>query len=207
MIKCIIFDCDGTLVDSEHLFNRALSDKLAELNICLSPEILLQRFRGIKFRNLLKALEDEYLVTLDDEFTKDYRLAVDALFVDQLVACSGVVETLARIDLAVCVASNGPLKKIKLALSVTGLADRFGANVFSAYEVNAWKPEPELFLYAAKKMSVTPSECLVVEDSLVGVEAALTAGMKAVLYDPQEIQPKINGVKKIKYFSEVLNHC
>lgn len=203
----MIFDCDGTLVDSEHLFNRALSEKLAELGVCLSPEALVQRFRGVKFLSVLNALEEEYLVTLDDAFTDEYRQAVEVLFSNELVACDGVSETLAGINLAMCVASNGPLKKMKLALSVTGLSVFFGDNVFSAYEVESWKPDPELFFHAARIMGFKPHECLVIEDSLVGIDAAKSAGMNAVLYDPKQLQMEISGVVKIKNFSELLNHC
>ena len=66
MIKCIIFDCDGTLVDSEHLFNRALSEKLPDKGVSLSIEELVQRFRGVKLLSVLEQLESEHLITLND---------------------------------------------------------------------------------------------------------------------------------------------
>ena len=207
MIKCLIFDCDGTLVDSEHLFNRALSEKLALLGVVVSAENLVQRFRGVKLTTVLETLEAEYLITLDQAFIESYRQLVEVLFSNELVACAGVAETLTDIKQAMCVASNGPLKKMKLALSVTGLTDFFADNIFSAYEVNAWKPDPGLFVYAAKKMGFKPDECLVVEDSLVGIDAAKLAGMSAILYDPKEVFMRISDVEKIKHFSELLSHC
>ena len=207
MIKCIIFDCDGTLVDSEHLFNRALSEKLSNKGVFLSAEKLVQRFRGVKLLAVLEQLEVEHSVTLNDEFVEDYRQLVELLFTNELVACEGVVDTLTKLDLAMCVASNGPIEKMLLALSVTNLASFFGENFFSAYEIKAWKPDPMLFLHAAKTMGYEPAECLVLEDSLVGIEAADAAGMKAVLYDPNDVHTEITGVKKIKHFSDVLNHC
>ena len=207
MIKCIIFDCDGTLVDSEYLFNRALSEKLSDKGIFISTKKLVQRFRGVKLLAVLEQLEAEHLVTLDDAFIEDYRNAVEVLFSNELLACIGVIETLPKINLAMCVASNGPVEKMQLALSVTGLSSFFGENIFSAYEVKTWKPDPGLFLHAAKTMGHKPAECLVIEDSLVGIDAANAAGMKAVLYDPNEIHKEIISVKKIKHFSDVLSHC
>ena len=206
MIKCIIFDCDGTLVDSELLFNRALSEKLYQKKVVISAEELVNRFRGIKLVSALEQLEKEHSVELNDEFIEDYRNLVEHLFTNELVACHGVVETLTNLSLAMCVASNGPLEKMQLALSVTGLSEFFGQNIFSAYTIQAWKPEPKLFLHAAKRMGYKPSECLVLEDSLVGIKAAKTAGMKPVLYDPNDVHSDSHAIEKIRYFSELTKH-
>ena len=84
-------------------------------------------------------------------------------------------------------ASNAPLEKIKQAVQVTNLEHFFDNNLFSSYVVQAWKPEPDLFLYAAKKMRVQPKNCVVVEDSIVGIEAAQRAGMKSFFYQPSKL--------------------
>ena len=206
MIKCLIFDCDGTLVDSEQLFNRALSEKLAPLGVCISAEVLVERFRGVKLTNILEVLEAEHSISLDEGFVNAYRQLVERIFSEELTACDGVIETLSQIDLAMCVASNGPINKMKLSLSVCGLASFFGDKLFSAYQVNSWKPEPDLFLHTANEMGFKPHECLVVEDSRVGIEAAESAGMRSVLYDPNDVHGEVAHDKKIKYFPEVLNY-
>src|SRR5262249_40554374 len=77
----------------------------------------------------------------------------------------------------VAVASNGPLEQTRVSLEVTGLLRYFSANVFSAYDVDAWKPDPRLFLHAATVLGVDPSRCAVVEDGLSGIEAGVAAGM------------------------------
>ena len=82
------------------------------------------------------------------------------------------------------VASSGPPAKIRQALELTGLAGFFGERLFSSYEVGFWKPDPRLFLHAAKQMGAAPASCLVVEDSAAGVAAAVAAGMRAVQYLP-----------------------
>ena len=204
MIKCIIFDCDGTLVDSELLFNNALSVKLKEQGINLTAAELVSRFRGVKLTEILAEIESEYSILLDEVFIEDYRLLVNEFFEQELVACRGVPETLSQLETAMCVATNGPLEKMQLALSVTNLAHYFGDNLFSAYEVGAWKPDPQLFLFSATKMGFKAHECLVVEDSVVGVEAAKAANMRAVLYDPHHVHLELEGVVKIHTFQEVL---
>lgn len=205
MINCIIFDCDGTLVDSENLFNRALSHKLKERSIELSADQLVARFRGVKFATVLSALSSEYKVELGETFAKEYRALVQLYFKQELKACEGVADTLPQIEVAMCVASNGPLAKMQLAISVTGLAGYFGDDLFSAYEVDSWKPDPGLFLNAAKKMGFKPAECLVLEDSAVGIKAAEAAGMKPLLYDPNHIHTAITGIERIHHFSDVLS--
>jgi beta-phosphoglucomutase-like phosphatase (HAD superfamily) len=93
------------------------------------------------------------------------------------------------------VASNGPKDKMQKALQLTQLSSFFNGKLYSAYDINSWKPDPGLFLYAAQKMGFKPEQCLVVEDTLVGIEAAKAGGMKTVLYDPHNTH-KNTGYKK-----------
>ena len=214
MIKGIIFDCDGTLVDSEHLFNRALSLKLAERGVNLSANQLVARFRGVKFADVLASIEQEFKVKLDDGFVAQYRALVETFFKQDLKACDGVAQTLAQIDLPMSVATNGPLAKMKIAMQVTGLSDFFNERLFSAYDVDCWKPDPGLFLHVADAMNLSAQECLVVEDSVVGIDGAIAANMNAVLYDPHGVHSNYYAsldssqrasVAKVSHFSEVLN--
>ena len=78
-----------------------------------------------------------------------------------------------------------PLEKTRFALAHTGLDAHFGEAVFSAYTVQAWKPEPTLFLYAAAQMGVEPEQCVVVEDSAAGATAGVRAGMRTLFYNPR----------------------
>src|SRR5205814_3978267 len=91
----------------------------------------------------------------------------------------------------ICVASSGPMEKIELSLSLTGLLRFFKGRIFSSYDVAAWKPDPGLFLHAARAMGVAPWDCAVVEDSLPGICAGLAAGMTVFAFQPLEADPDI----------------
>ena len=204
MIKCIIFDCDGTLVDSEYLCNLAMERELETIGISLSADYLVSRFRGMKLATILSTIEHESSIDIPSDFEEKYRKRVNDLFVSDLKPCSGVQSALDEIMLPVCVASSGPISKIQSALSITKLADYFGHNVFSAYDVGSWKPDPDLFLHAARCMGVEPSQCAVVEDSLVGIEAAINAGMFPILYDPDGTTDSVAGVHRVRCMSEIV---
>jgi HAD superfamily hydrolase (TIGR01509 family) len=187
MFQAVIFDCDGTLVDSEYLCNLGLELKLKEKGVTEDAHTLMSNYRGWKLEQVLERLSFTYELKLDAIFIQSYRQLVSELFNERLQPVEGVKEALSEISLPKSVASGGPPEKIKQALTLTGLAAYFDNNIFSSYVVQSWKPEPGLFLYAAGAMGVRPEACAVVEDSLVGIEAALKAGMRPYLYDPQGI--------------------
>ena len=184
---CVLFDCDGTLVDSELLGNVALAHELALGGIVETGESLTERFRGHKLADMLATLQADHGVALPDGFVDRYRARAAAMFERGVQRMPGVAEALEGLDglaLPMCIVSNGPIAKIRQSLRVAGLAGYFGERLFSAYEVGSWKPEPGLFLHAARAMGVEPARCVVVDDSATGVEAARRAGMRALWYLP-----------------------
>ncbi len=205
MIKCLIFDCDGTLVDSEYLCNLGLEIKLREYNVEASADAMMQRYRGGKLSNILKSIEIEHQIRLNENFVTEYRVLVSDLFKKELLPFEGVVEFLNLNTLPVCVASSGPINKIKQSLEITGLSKYFGENLFSSYDINSWKPEPDLFLFAANKMGFIPSECVVIEDSLLGIQAGLAAQMNTLLFDPTSIHTEVKNVPIFSRMSELQN--
>lgn len=200
MVKCIIFDCDGVLVDSEYLGNVALTMKLAELGVKESASKLTEKYRGWKLTAIFDELETIHQIKLSEI---EYRNLVTKLFAKELKAIPGIIEALSKIKQAKCVASGGPLAKIDQTLGITGLKRFFGENIYSSYTVESWKPEPGLFLYAAEAMGYTPEECAVVEDSEVGIVAAKRAGMKAYWYKAEGLKKKIEGVVSFKHMSKL----
>jgi len=177
---CVIFDLDGTLVDSEGLCNQAFLDLLPQLDDSLTS--LITRYRGQKLAPILADLESRLGLKLPDTFERHYRQHVAELFARELKPMPGVLEMLEATHFPKCVASSGPVMKIRQALQVSGLAPHFGDYIFSSYQVGSWKPEPDLFQYAARTMGFSPGRCAVVEDSEVGVAAAGAAGMQAFQY-------------------------
>ncbi|ROS05531.1 HAD superfamily hydrolase (TIGR01509 family) [Sinobacterium caligoides] len=203
MIKCIIFDCDGTLVNSEYLCNLALEIKLKEYGVESSANEMMQRFRGGKLANILETLENDHQIKLGEDFVPLYRSLVENLFEQKLKPCEGVSEMLQEIALPKCVASSGPIEKINKALSLTGLTEHFIGNIYSSYIVGSWKPDPGIFLHAARDMGFRPDECAVVEDSPLGITAAQSAGMYPVLYDPIGTHKTIEGAHRIEHMEQL----
>ena len=108
----------------------------------------------------------------------------------------------------ICVASSGPPEKIELSLSLTGLLSFFDERIFSSYQVGVWKPDPGLFLHAARALAVDPAECAVVEDSLPGLAAGLAAGMKVFAFQPFPPAPDLpSGVTVLRSLLELRAHC
>lgn len=205
MIRCVIFDCDGTLVDSEYLCNLGLEIMLRDYGITASATDLMQRFRGGKLATILQTLEAEYEVSLQRDFIPTYRALVEQLFEQQLKPCAGVSEALSALTLPICVASSGPPEKIEKSLALSGLRDFFNDRIFSSYVVGSWKPDPGIFLYAAREMGFEPRHCAVVEDSPVGIAAAEAAGMHTILYDPEGIHTSVQCQHRIRHMSELIN--
>ncbi len=183
--KLVIFDCDGTLVDSEHLCNLGLSQQLSEVGVNMSAQTLVERYRGVEFNVILAELQNELGFIAPSDFEQQYRAKVSKLFDAHLKPIEGVEDVVAALSLTKCVASSAPRHKIEHSLTATGLRRYFDDNIFSCYEIGAWKPKPDIFLHAAKQMGFAPEDCYVVEDSLVGIQAATAAGMTCFYYCPE----------------------
>jgi HAD superfamily hydrolase (TIGR01509 family) len=179
----VIFDLDGTLIDSEQLCNQAFLDLIPSLNE--SVEALVDQFRGKRLSEILNEIERKISVPLPGDFEQVYRQRVADTFMTELKPVQGVPDMLKALEMPFCIASSGPPDKIKHALEVTDLTPFFGERYFSSYIVGSWKPDPGLFLYAAKAMGFTPENCVVIEDSIIGLEAAASAGIRALHYAPQ----------------------
>ncbi|HET9819737.1 MAG TPA: HAD-IA family hydrolase [Rhodanobacteraceae bacterium] len=190
-IEAVIFDCDGTLVDSEVLTNTILVECAARFGLHMSVEEAMRRYVGGRMADCVADMENLLGHKLPDSFVPDFRERTAAAFRASLEPVEGARETLANLRLPCCVASNGPLEKIALSLDVTGLSPFFpGERTFSAYDVGFWKPDARLFLHAARAMGVAPGRCAVVEDSLPGVKAGIAAGMPTFWFRPPDDVPE-----------------
>jgi HAD superfamily hydrolase (TIGR01509 family) len=173
----VIFDCDGVLVDSEVISCRAHSEMLTRHGYPITSDEVLARFLGVSDREARLIIEAELGRDLPDDFELQVKQATLQFYAGDLRAISYVGEAIGAIALPKCVASSGTPEKIQHGLVCAGLYDLLAPHIFSASQVKRGKPAPDLFLFAAEQMQVTPQRCLVIEDSLPGVTAARAAGM------------------------------
>ncbi len=176
----VIFDCDGVLVDSEPIINRAHAEVLTACGYATTDTVLIERFCGMADVQMLAIIEGELGRPLPSAYAERVGLLIEEGFRHSLAPIDGVAEALAALSLPVCIASSSVPQQIRRKLELTGLAAPFGDNLFSATMVERGKPAPDLFLYAAAQIGAAPGRCVVVEDSPAGIEAARAAGIVAI---------------------------
>ncbi len=192
--QLVIFDCDGVLVDSEMIFNRVLHTIISEYGATLTFEESCARFIGTNIENV-----GNYLTSIGVDLAKDwsdalYERAYHALEKDvqPVPGIQGVLRDLTARQVAFCVASNGQTAKMNTTLGTTGMLPLFRGRMYSAYEVGQSKPAPDVFLAAARANDTAPGQCVVIEDSATGLEAAHNASMRCYAYVPKGHQPPAN---------------
>ncbi|MCX5422715.1 HAD family phosphatase [Streptomyces sp. NBC_00078] len=177
----VIFDNDGVLVDSEPISNRLLAAYLTELGHPTSYEDSLRDYMGSAMHRIHDLVRERTGQRLPDDFDDVFHARVFAAFERELEPVDGAVgfvEKLAADGVPYCVASSGSHARIRVGHRTTGLDRWFeDGRIFSSQDVGRGKPAPDLFLYAAERMGVAPERCVVVEDSPLGVQAAVEAGM------------------------------
>lgn len=183
--RLVIFDCDGVLVDSEPLTSRAMQRALAGHGLRLELDEIRARFHGISNAQIHDTVLTHWGVQLPDDIESLIEEVERVAVEDGLRAIPGVadaVRAVAAAGIAICVGSNGSPDAIAQRLRLTGLYPWFEGRLFSAAMVARGKPDPDVFLLAARTMGFAPPECVVVEDSDAGVQAALAAGMRVLAY-------------------------
>lgn len=174
--KCILFDCDGVLVDTEAISVQVLCELSASLGLHLEFNHAIEVFTGLSLISCFQYIQNRVGVALPSDFEKRFRKRTFELFEKELTAVPGIHEVIENLKVPFCVASSGPQHKIALNLKLTGLYTHFEGKIFSCFDIQRWKPDPAIFLHAAKEMGFTPEECVVIEDSAPGVKAAIAGG-------------------------------
>ena len=177
--RLIIFDCDGVLVDSEVIDARIRSECFQAEGFPITVQELAEH-SGISRAGLIELVQSRFGRPLPEGFMETTRAKIMSTFTDELRAIEGVSELLRSLAIPVCVASNSYPDRVRHALEVTGLWQFFDPHVFSAAMVKRGTPAPDLFLFAANRLNVSPADCLVIEDSAHGTVAAQAAGMAVV---------------------------
>lgn len=180
----IIFDCDGVLVESEAIYIATELEFLNRAGLVFERDDYVRNYMGMatdEWRDSLSEVSMERRGTkLDAGFFQRLASHIQTQFEQRLIAVDGARKTISSLAQPMCVASSSPPQLLAWKLAHTGLSDLFEPHLFSTALVSRGKPEPDLFLLAAKTMGYSPGDCIVVEDSLNGVRAGKHAGMTTI---------------------------
>ncbi|MGY1487799.1 HAD family hydrolase [Methylobacillus pratensis] len=180
--ELVVFDCDGVLVDSEKITNQIFVDVLNEEGIPARIEEMARHFVGHSLEQCMDIIARIYGRRPGADFLARYRPRRDAALRNGLQPIAGVEQVLRQLQLPHCVASNSSAAKVHEMLDITGLLPYFNDRIFSAADLGRPKPAPDVYLKAAESQGVKPSACLVIEDTDVGVAAAVAADMRVCAY-------------------------
>ena len=181
----VIFDCDGVLVDTEKVANELLVRMLADVGHVVTYEESRKRFVGRMMEDIQCEVERALGRSLGEDwstFVKDETVKVLQSGVEPIEGVGAQIERLREIGFPYCVASSGRLVKMRASLGSAGLLPLLEDVLFSAQMVGRGKPAPDLFLHAAEAMGHVPQNCVVIEDSVPGVQAGIAAGMRVLGY-------------------------
>jgi len=156
----------------------AIAEIATELGFPMTTRESINYFVGTNMKYVVDFLKDKITQPIPDNFESRYRSICHERFQTDLKPIPGIENLLSKLDLPKCVGSNGPRHKITSNLQLTNLIHHFNPDhLFSAYDIQKWKPLPDLYLHAASRMKADPAKAVVVEDSVAGVKAARAAGM------------------------------
>lgn len=180
--KLVIFDCDGVLVDSEPISIAVLLETVAEAGLVIDERVAYQRFLGRSMATIAIILEQEFGLRMTADHLGNIRARLYERFRRELKPVAGIAAAISRLQSPFCVASSSQVERIRLSLAIAGLLESFEPHIYSASMVENGKPAPDLFLHVAQSMGAAPAECVVVEDSPAGIEAAQRAGMRVFAF-------------------------
>ncbi len=183
-IKAVIFDCDGTLVDSEVLGAKAMYEVAAKYGCSMGFDAFVHSYTGRNMALNIETINSFSETPMPESFATEVRAAMAVKFEEELKEIEGAKAMLMHLKdrgIPVAIATNGPRVKAEHTLGLTGLLPFFQNpdSLFSAYDHHTFKPDPKLFLLAAQFLQIAPEHCAAVEDSLSGLKAAVSAGMQA----------------------------
>jgi beta-phosphoglucomutase-like phosphatase (HAD superfamily) len=176
----VIFDCNGVLVDSEPLATAIVSQEFMRAGFALTPDVVARYFTGRRPADMFRDVETAAGRKLPTDFAANVMAVTLRRFRAELRATQYMTHALSWLRGPKCVASSSTLERMRVSLESTDLIRFFEPNLFSAGDVANGKPAPDLFLHVSARMGVPPADCVVVEDSPVGVAAGVAAGMKVI---------------------------
>ena len=179
-MEAILFDCDGVLVDTEGPANNAMAALFTQAGYTVTGEDCRRRFQGLSLPAVAEKLAMEEGIALGpDEITHAVHVAL-ASGVREVPGATDLVRKALQKNLPICVASSGSVEKMQMTLWQTGLLQLFEGRLFSTFQVRNGKPAPDIFLYAAEQLGADITRSVVIEDSLAGIRAGVSAGAQVL---------------------------
>ncbi|GAA4845481.1 HAD-IA family hydrolase [Algivirga pacifica] len=180
-INFMISDCDGVIIDSEIIAAGVMVDYLKAQGAHIDMQEYLRTWSGTTFTGIMKHFRENEGVHIPTNFLEDIEERLLIRNAKELKGIRGVKEAYESIPLPKACVSNSISSHVRKAIEMVNLKDSFQDRVYSAVElVENPKPAPDIYLHAAQKEKVTPSEVVVIEDSRSGVNAAVAAGMTVI---------------------------
>ncbi len=197
--KLIIWDFDGVIADTDFIWIENLHKNMKlKFNIKDSLSDFYTKYNGMSsitqriiFNDLGYKTSNYFWKNLRNEFIE--KIKRDFPLID------GVCKTISEIKYSQCLATGTPLQHLKIKIKLSGLESIFNNNnTFSSSMVEKGKPEPDLFLLAAKTMGYKPEDCIVIEDSIAGLTAAIKANMTPIAFVGTKMNNKTIYINKVK---------
>ncbi|MEZ4917840.1 MAG: HAD-IA family hydrolase [Saprospiraceae bacterium] len=204
MVKGILFDMDGTMVDNMMVHHRAWQKKLAELGLDWSIEQVKEKVHGINEEILERIFGDRFTPEQRRQYSWEKEAAYREIFLPELKLISGLSTFLDNIKAAgipMAIGTAAPTENADFLLDNLNLRPYF-TGIFDASSVSKGKPDPEIFEKAADSMGLNASDCLIFEDSVTGAEAARRAGAPSVIVTTTHAQEEFEQFNNIVRFIE-----
>jgi HAD superfamily hydrolase (TIGR01509 family) len=186
-LRLVIFDCDGVIVDSEPVSNRILAEELTARGWPMRTDEATRRFLGVTLQDMQPIIEARLGVAMPPQWRSEVTARIVAALAVESTAIAGAVEALRAVTAMGVpwrVASNSSHAEMRAKFARLGISELVAGRVHSHTDVGRGKPAPDLFLAAAAAEGVAAAECVVIEDSLPGVRAAVAAGMDCLGFAP-----------------------
>ena len=184
----VLFDCDGVLVDSEHLTHRVLRDMLEERGWALTHAQCMRIFMGKAVKDEIALIEAQTGSPVTTEWLQSFWARRNQVLARELVAIPGAVSAVRALHTTlegrIACASGADRNKVEMQLHKVGIFDAFDGRIFSGHEMPRSKPFPDVYLAAAAALGVDPTRCAVVEDTVTGATAGVAAGATVFGYSP-----------------------
>jgi HAD superfamily hydrolase (TIGR01509 family) len=207
----LIFDCDGVLIESEHLASRVEAELTAELGLALTPAEAHAMFLGKTVDGVLDAIAARTGARPGAAWVYNWAFATAHAFHRELKVVEHLRDALAQFrarGLRMAVASQSSAARVRFSLEISGLAPLFADHVYVTSMVARPKPAPDIYLLAADRLGARPEHCVVIEDSPAGAAAALSVGMRVIGYAPGHAHAAMvaSGATVIRSMKELSSH-